>query len=557
ERAYKVSYNRPLQTRGTTPEDSPFSAEYPMVRWLERNGYDVSYFTGVDADRRGSEILEHKVYLSVGHDEYWSGQQRANVEAAREAGVNLAFFSGNEVFWKTRWENSIDGSNTDHRTLVCYKETHANAKIDPKSTVWTGTWRDPRFSPPADGGRPENALSGQMFMVNSGTSSIEVPAEYSKMRLWRNTSVASLAPGETASLGTETLGYEWDEDILNSSRPPGLIDLSSTTFEVPDHLVDYGSNYLPGMATHHLTLYRAPSGALVFGAGTVQWSWGLDTEHDRGAFPREADPNMQQATANLLADMGAQAETLEEGLVAPSQSTDVTPPVTTITSPAEGAHLESGTPITVTGASSDAKGQVAAVEVSIDGGASWHPAEGRGTWKYKWTPGKAGAASVMARATDDSANLEKPGDENKVEITARTCPCSIWDSSVTAPGESDPSEIELGVKFRADAPGLITGLRYYKPPGSTGTHIGRLWTANGVQLAEAAFTNETASGWQQVNLASPVPISADTTYVASYFAPNGNYAAINDYFALVGADSSPLHALADGVDGPNGVFSYG
>ena len=80
-----------------------------MVRWLERNGYDVSYFTGVDSDRRGAEILEHKAFLSVGHDEYWSGGQRTNVEAARDAGVNLAFFSGNEMFWKTRWENSIDG----------------------------------------------------------------------------------------------------------------------------------------------------------------------------------------------------------------------------------------------------------------------------------------------------------------------------------------------------------------------------------------------------------------------------------------------------------------
>ena len=79
-----------------TPEDSLFNAEYPMVRWLERNGYDVSYFTGVDTDRRGAEILEHKAFLSVGHDEYWSGGQRANVEAARDAGVNLAFFSGNE-----------------------------------------------------------------------------------------------------------------------------------------------------------------------------------------------------------------------------------------------------------------------------------------------------------------------------------------------------------------------------------------------------------------------------------------------------------------------------
>ena len=102
-------------------------------------------------------IKNHRVFLSVGHDEYWSGAQRANVEAARDAGVNLAFFSGNEVYWKTRWENSTDGTNTAYRTLVCYKETRDDAKTDP-SPEWTGTWRDPRFSPPSNGNRPENAL---------------------------------------------------------------------------------------------------------------------------------------------------------------------------------------------------------------------------------------------------------------------------------------------------------------------------------------------------------------------------------------------------------------
>ncbi len=109
-RAYKVSYNRPFTTRDTGSEDFVFNAEYPMVRWLESNGYDVSYSSGIDTDRRGAELLEHKTFMSVGHDEYWSGEQRTNVEAARAAGVNLAFFSGNEIFWKTRWENSIDAS---------------------------------------------------------------------------------------------------------------------------------------------------------------------------------------------------------------------------------------------------------------------------------------------------------------------------------------------------------------------------------------------------------------------------------------------------------------
>ena len=120
-----------------------------MIRWLEANGYDVTYFSGMDADRYGNLILNHKIYLTVGHDEYVSGNQRTNLEAAQTAGVNMAFFSGNEVFWKTRWENSIDGANTPYRTLVCYKETLANAVIDPADPpTWTGTWRDPRFSPP-------------------------------------------------------------------------------------------------------------------------------------------------------------------------------------------------------------------------------------------------------------------------------------------------------------------------------------------------------------------------------------------------------------------------
>ena len=98
--------------------DFYFSSEYAMVRFLERNGYDVSYMAGVDSDRRGALIKNHKVFLSVGHDEYWSGAQRANIEAARDAGVNLAFFSGNEAYWRTRYESSIAGTATAYRTLV-------------------------------------------------------------------------------------------------------------------------------------------------------------------------------------------------------------------------------------------------------------------------------------------------------------------------------------------------------------------------------------------------------------------------------------------------------
>ena len=568
-RAYKVSYNRPFNTRGDSAHDFVFNAEYPMVRWLEANGYDVSYFTDVDADRYGSPtglapIKNHQIFMSNGHDEYWSGGQRANVQAARDAGTNLAFFSGNEIFWKTRWESSIDGSGTPYRTLVCYKETHANAVIDPSDPpTWTGTWRDPRFSPPADGGRPENALAGTIFMVNDGaTTAIKVPAADGKMRFWRNTSIATLSPGSTATLTSGTLGYEWDEDLDNGSRPAGLFDMSTTTYNGAPVLQDYGSNYASGTATHHLTLYRAPSGALVFGAGTVQWSWGLDGHHDGGT----TTPNlsMQQATVNLFADMGVQPATLQSGLTVATASTDKTPPTSTITAPAAGTNVQSGTPVTITGTATDTGGGVVGgVEVSVDNGTTWHPATGRGSWSYTWTPGgSSGPVTIKSRAVDDSGNLETPGAGITVTVQGgqnNPSGTSIFIATATPVTAADPdtSSTELGVKFRSDVAGYITAIRYYKASTNTGTHVGSLWSGTGTLLAQATFANETASGWQQVTFSSPVQIAPNTTYVASYHAPNGHYAEDDNYFASSGVNSAPLHALAAGVDGPDGVYAYG
>jgi hypothetical protein len=563
-RAYKVSYNRPFTTRAVAGgQDWVFNAEYPMVRWLEANGYDVTYFTGVDADRRGSLILNHKAYLSVGHDEYWSGAQRANVEAARNAGIHLAFFSGNEIFWKTRWESSSDGTNTPYRTLVTYKETHANAVIDPADPpTWTGTWRDPRFSPPGDGGRPENALSGTIFMANdTGTPyAITVPEADGKMRFWRNTSVATLGPGQTATLPIGTLGYEWDSDLDNGHRPPGLIRMSTTAVTMGGALQDWGSSYGQGTVTHYLTLYRHGSGALVFGAGTIQWSWGLDANHDRGETP--ADARMRQATVNLLADMGVQAGTLQTGLVAAAASTDTTSPASTITAPADGTSVPTGSQVTITGTATDSGGGVVGgIEVSVDGGATWHPAAGRSSWTYNWTAPTSGATvTLRSRAVDDSGNLETPSAGVTITVGSgtTTCPCSMWSSGTTPTGPSDPdtSPVEIGVKFRTSVPGFVTGIRFYKGAGNVGPHVAHLWTSTGSLLASASFTNETAQGWQQVTLPTPIAINANTTYVASYHTASGRYAGDQSFFTT-SMSAGPLTFLADGQDGPNGVYLYG
>ncbi|WP_229426656.1 DUF4082 domain-containing protein [Microvirga alba] len=557
-RAYAVSYNRPITTRGgglqSGPQDYIFGAEYPAIQWLEKNGYDVSYMAGVDTDRLGSLLTNHKMFLSVGHDEYWSGQQRANVEAARDAGVNLSFWSGNEVYWKTRWAPSFSAGAQPYRTLVSYKETWSNGDIDP-SNEWTGTFRDPRFvsSTAQGGGRPENALTGTIYQVDSyRRDSMTIGSDYANLRFWRNTSIASLQPGQTATLPAGYLGYEWDESPDNGFRPAGLIPLSSTTLPVTQYLLDYGNTVGNGTATHNLTLYRAPSGALVFGAGTVYWAWGLDANHDNEFVP--VDPRVKQAMVNLLADMGIQPGTLESGLVQATQSTDSTKPVSTITSPNAGGSLPAGQAVTITGTASDTGGGViAVVEVSTDSGATWHRATGRENWTYTWVPSTAGTFTIKTRAVDDSVNMEVPGAGRTVTVTSPTY-VSLFSPTATPAvlSDNDTGAVELGMKFQSSVAGTISGIRFYKGSLNTGVHTGSLWSSTGTRLATVTFSNETASGWQTATFSSPVTITPGTIYVASYHTEGGRYSSTSNYFTTA-TTNGPLTAPASA----NGVFAYG
>jgi len=562
-RAFKVSYNRPFWTRSFEPETWVFGGEYPMVVWLEANGYDVTYFTNTDTDRFGSLLLNHKMFMSNGHDEYWSAAQRANVEAARAAGVHLSFFSSNSIYWKVRWENSVDGSGTPYRTLVCYKETWFNSATDgdPAPSTWTGTWRDPRFSPPKDAGRPENALMGTLTRIASQFySAITVPQADGRLRFWRNTEIAQLAPGQIYTMPSGTLGAEVQADEDNGFRPPGIFRLSGTVLNSEGILLDYGNTTGLGTMTHALTLYRHSSGALVFSSGTYNWSWGLSSDHDNGHLGQGTDINMAQATVNLFADMGVQPTTLQAGLVPASASTDQTAPHSAITSLAQGSSIAVGIPITLSGTATDAGGGVVAgVEVSTDAGATWHPANGRENWTYSYTPNIAGSISLLTRAVDDTGNLESPPSARLVNATG-TSYWTIWPANTVPTGIVDAgadSSLELGVKFRADRAGFITGIRFYKAATNTGPHTGTLWTSAGVALATATFTNESGSGWQQAFFTKPVPISANTTYVASYHTTVGHYTIDKFYFAGNARSSGPLTAQGTTGTDSNGVFAYG
>lgn len=563
--ASKISYNRPFVTRsggggGSVGEDWFFNSEYPMIRFLERFGYNVSYTTNIDAVRSPSEFLLHKTILSVGHDEYWSAEQRNTFVAARNAGVHLGFFGGNEVYWKTRWENSTDGTNTPLRTLVCYKEgdmgeKQCGNKCDPNPTVWTGLWRNP-MGTAYDAGIPENTLSGQISW-EGGQGAMVVPAAYKNLRIWRNTNITSLGAEGQATFPMGTLGYEWNFEQYPEYNPPGRITMSSTTING---------------RTHKLSLYRHSSGSLVFGTGTIQWAWGLDATHD-GLTPA-ADQRMQQATINILADMqslasntvGNQLKLLFAGLTRTTTTTDNTPPTTTITSHTNGALVPIGVPVTISGTSTDAGGGVVGgIEISVDGGATWKIASGTSSWSYTFTSYVEGPITVKVRGTDDSGRMEVVGSSgtNVRNMTVGfppppPCPCSIFTPAEIPAGpvlQDNPSGIEVGVKFKSNIAGYITGLRFYKTAGNTGTHTGSLWSSDGTLLSRAIFINETASGWQEVNLNTPVTITAGTTYIASYHSSNGYYTETVPYFGNP-KFNNPLVAQANLPGNANGLYLY-
>ena len=127
----------------------------------------------------------------------------------------------------------------------------------------------------------------------------------------------------------------------------------------------------------------------------------------------------------------------------------------------------------------------------------------------------------------------------------------------SVPADPEVASGELGLRFRSDIDGVIAGIRFYKAPTNTGTHVANLWTGTGTKLATATFTNETASGWQQANFPTRVAVTAGTVYVASYHMNVGHYSDDEYDFTGHGLDRPPLHALADGESGPNGVYATG
>jgi len=237
---------------------------------------------------------------------------------------------------------------------------------------------------------------------------------------------------------------------------------------------------------------------------------------------------------------------------------DTTAPTTAISAPAAGATVSGS--ITVTASASDNVG-VTKVEFYVDGALKATDTASPYTFTLSTTTLANGAHTLATKAYDAAGNV---GQSATVTVTVNnaattTTTYSFWPATA-APTIKDAGadkSLELGVKFKSDVNGYITGIRFYKSSKNTGTHTGSLWTSSGQLLATATFTNETASGWQQVNFSTPVAIAANTVYVASYHCTTGHYSNDQNFFASKGVDAAPLHALANGVSGPNGLYAFG
>jgi hypothetical protein len=266
-RAVKVSWNRPYNQDGS---GQFFAYEFSFIRWLERSGYDVSYLTNIDTHQNSARLLNSKAFLSVGHDEYWSKAMYDGAERARDAGVHLGFFGGNPVYWQVRFEASTLNGIAD-RVMVGYKDRAIDPVQGPTTTI---LWRDLFLN------RPEQQLVG---VQTAGMLFANAPYVVTNSSSWVYAGTGLVDGSSIPGL----VGYEADALWTGTPVPNSV----AGTYELLSH--SPFDDVSGDRRFANSSIYQAPSGAWVFGAGTISWSWGLD-------HPAVGDPRIQRTTANLL-----------------------------------------------------------------------------------------------------------------------------------------------------------------------------------------------------------------------------------------------------------------
>jgi YD repeat-containing protein len=502
-RAVKVSFERPY----INPYNEAnwfLKADFPMVSWLERQGYDVDYTESTSVDANPGQLLKHKTLVFSGHDEYWSEAEMNGYKAARDAGVNIASFSGNTAYWKVRYE---DGG----RTLVCYKAVEGTKEgsvpdgskgvndwgpdgvkgskddalgldgkagtSDDNPQYATTTWRDdgaPAGNPNAPAGgrvgpnQPENSLLGSMYVGDNDNYDypLTIPAandqdEFSGDRIWRNTGVSE---STATKVGTNLNGWEWDSIPTQaqylSKQPNGVKRLTLSDLAAapspPEWIQDEGLLYStlppPGQPTTVSAVkYTAPSGALVFSAGAIQWSWGLAPhfmnkpgESYEDPAVDSSDPRIQQATYNVFADGGVQPQT-PTGILIDGND----PPEANFTATPNPASAGSTVTFNASG-SIDSDGTIVKYEWDLDGNGTFETDTGATSTVTKPYPNPE-EVPVRLRVTDSGGATDQavrtlvvssgaPGNKApQAAFTISPNPAAVESTiSFNASGSSDP-----------------------------------------------------------------------------------------------------------------------
>jgi hypothetical protein len=277
-RAYAVSYDRPfdpnINGKMQFGAGEFFRWEYNFVRWAESQGYAMTYTTNVDVHRRPETLLRHRMFVSLGHDEYWTKRQRDAVEAARDAGVNIAFFSGNEAYWQSRLDASAGGE--DARVLTCYKDATLDPQARDHPADATVLFADAPVS------RPQSMLSGLAYGSNTIPDYLPWTPVNTDTWIFDGTGIV---PGDSFP---GIVGYEYDHMAPADQRPDGLTVVARSAV-----------NGFLGQDTSASALHTAESGAIVFAAGTIAWPWGLD-DYGHESYGAFANPKLQKLTANII-----------------------------------------------------------------------------------------------------------------------------------------------------------------------------------------------------------------------------------------------------------------
>ncbi len=545
--AVKVSFDRPFEQARTTANGS-FNdwfthTDLAAISWLERSGYDVTYQSDTDMETNGARVKTHRAYMLGGHSEYYSAAMRTALEQGRDAGVDLFNLGANAVYWRIRYENGPGGGSK--RVEVCYKTT-ATGVADPSGP--TGTWRDP-----AGANKPENALLGVMYVGdNSGAFfPLNVNAAQGTDRVFRYTSLQGQPQGSSTPVGTSLVGWEWDARVANGSEPSGVKTLASSPV-VGNIIQGNGNGYLTGPAVSNAAKYTAPSGAVVFSTGTNQWFRGLAVNGDGAGEP---DLRIQQTTTNVFEDMGVVPTTPASGIVlddpsAPTVASTLPSDAAAGVATGSGVSATFGSAMDVSTITSSSFTLTDSAGASVPAGVSYGAASKTATL----TPSAPLATGTSYTARLGTAVADQSGRPLQYAytwtFTTTGCPCALF-SDLTVPlNQSASGTYELGVKLQVTQPLTIRAVRFYKAFGESGSHTGTIWTANGFALASVAFSNESAYGWQQQALPTPLQLQPNTTYVVSVNA-NSAYA-LNANGLATQVANGPLRTVADGM---NGVYN--